>query len=123
MVSIAHSSQTCSSLPTATADNVMETGSPWVFRICAGSGAYAAATMAFLEGTKAPRQLAIVYENTNFGQSNAEAMQAAATKAGFEVLATEAYQAASPDYKALLQRVKARNPPDSLTGSSVSTRA
>src|SRR5437879_2698921 len=32
-------------MPTAVADNVMETGSQWVFRICAGSGSYAAATL------------------------------------------------------------------------------
>src|SRR4051812_40469457 len=35
-------------MPTATADNVLETGSPWVFRICAGSSAYATATVDFL---------------------------------------------------------------------------
>jgi branched-chain amino acid transport system substrate-binding protein len=97
-------------MPTATADNVMETGSPWVFRICAGSGAYAAATVDFLKAMDAPRSVAIVYENTNFGQSNAEAMDKAATAAGFNVVDREAYQASSPDYKALLQRVKARNP-------------
>src|SRR6202035_5413158 len=28
-------------MPTATADNVIETGSPWVFRVCAGANAYA----------------------------------------------------------------------------------
>src|SRR2546422_6858275 len=97
-------------MPTATADNVMETGSPWTFRICAGSGAYATATVAFLKGMGAPKTMAIIYENTNFGQSNAQAMQAAAKQAGIEVVDTEAYQASSPDYKALLQRVKARNP-------------
>jgi branched-chain amino acid transport system substrate-binding protein len=98
-------------MPTATADNVMETGSPWVFRICAGSSAYADTTLAFLQATGAPKQIAIVFENTNFGQSSADAMELAATKAGFEIVARETYQAASPDYKALLQRVKARNPP------------
>ena len=97
-------------MPTATADNVMETGSPWTFRICAGSGAYATATVAFLKGTGAPKTMAIIYENTNFGQSNAQAMQAAAKQAGIEVVDTEAYQASTPDYKALLQRVKARSP-------------
>jgi branched-chain amino acid transport system substrate-binding protein len=97
-------------MPTATADNVLETGSPWVFRICAGSSAYAAATIDFLKATNAPHSLAIVYENTNFGQSNAEAMDKAARGAGFDVVDSEAYQASSPDYKALLQRVKARNP-------------
>jgi branched-chain amino acid transport system substrate-binding protein len=97
-------------MPTATADNVLETGSPWVFRICAGSSAYATATIDFLKAMNAPHSLAIVYENTNFGQSNAEAMDKTAKAAGFDVVDSEAYQASSPDYKALLQRVKARNP-------------
>ena len=97
-------------MPTATADNVLETGSPWVFRICAGSSAYATATVDFLNAMNAPKSVAIVYENTNFGQSNAEAMNKTARAAGFDVVASEAYQASSPDYKALLQRVKSRNP-------------
>jgi branched-chain amino acid transport system substrate-binding protein len=97
-------------MPTATADNVLETGSPWVFRICAGSEAYATATVEFLIATNAPKSLAIVYENTNFGQSNAQAMEKAAVAAGFTVVDSEAYQASSPDYKTLLQRVKAKNP-------------
>jgi branched-chain amino acid transport system substrate-binding protein len=54
--------------------------------------------------------VAIIYENTNFGQSNAQAMDKVARAAGFEVIDREAYQASSPDYKALLQRVKAKNP-------------
>ena len=97
-------------MPTATADNVLETGSPWVFRICAGSSAYATATVDFLKAMDAPKSVAIVYESTNFGQSNADAMDKAARAAGFEVVDSEAYQASSPDYKAVLQRVKARNP-------------
>jgi branched-chain amino acid transport system substrate-binding protein len=97
-------------MPTATADNVLETGSSWVFRICAGAASYATATIEFLKAMNAPQRLAIVYENTNFGQSNAEAMDKAARSAGFEVVDSEAYQASSPDYKALLQRLKARNP-------------
>lgn len=97
-------------MPTATADNVMETGSPWVFRICAGSHAYAGATVDFLKNNGAPRTLAIVYENTNFGQSNAKAMREVAGAAGMTIVDEEAYQASSPDYKALLQRVGAKNP-------------
>lgn len=41
-------------MPTATADNVMQTGSPWVFRICAGSSAHASATVNFLENNGRP---------------------------------------------------------------------
>jgi branched-chain amino acid transport system substrate-binding protein len=97
-------------MPTATADNVVETGSPWVFRICAGAKAYAAAMADFLKNNGAPKTVAIIYENTNFGQANGKAMEAAAPAAGMTVVANEAYQASSPDYKALLQRVKDKDP-------------
>ncbi|TMQ03245.1 MAG: hypothetical protein E6J90_08730 [Deltaproteobacteria bacterium] len=97
-------------VPTATADNIMEAGSPWVFRICAGSSAYATSTTNFLKDNGAPRTLALIYENTNFGQSNAAAMKTVATAAGMTVVADEGYQPKSPDYKALLQRVKAKEP-------------
>jgi branched-chain amino acid transport system substrate-binding protein len=97
-------------MPTATADNVMETGSPWVFRICAGSNAYATAMADFLKNNGAPKTIAIVYENTNFGQANAKSMREVAPTAGMTVVDEEAYQASSPDYKALLQRVSAKAP-------------
>jgi len=97
-------------IPTAVADNVMESGSPWVFRICAGSGSFAAATLDFLKNNGDPKALAIVYENTNFGQANNKSMTDAAKAAGLNLVDTEAYQASSPDYKSLLQRVKGKNP-------------
>ncbi len=97
-------------IPTAVADNVMETNSPWIFRICAGSGSYATATLDFLKNNGDPRKLAIVYENTNFGQANNKSMTEAANAAGLDLVDTEAYQASSPDYKSLLQRVKGKNP-------------
>ena len=97
-------------IPTATADNVMDSHSPWVFRICAGANDYAHTTIAFLKDNGAPKTMAIVYENTNFGQSNMKAMTAAAQAAGIKLVAVESYEAKSPDYKAVLQRVKAANP-------------
>jgi branched-chain amino acid transport system substrate-binding protein len=97
-------------IPTATADNVMDSKSPWIFRICAGANDYAAATIAFLKKNGAPKTMAIVYENTNFGQSNMKSMTAAAKAAGINVVATESYEAKSPDYKAVLQRVKQASP-------------
>src|SRR5437879_810788 len=93
-------------MPTATADNVMESKSPWVFRICAGANDYARTTIAFLKDAGAPKTMAIIYENTNFGQSNMKSMTAAAKLAGIDLVAVESYEAKSPDYKAVLQRVK-----------------
>jgi branched-chain amino acid transport system substrate-binding protein len=97
-------------IPTATADNVMDSKSPWIFRICAGATDYAKTTIAFLKDNGAPKSMAIVYENTNFGQSNMKAMSAAAKAAGINVVAVESYEAKSPDYKAVLLRVKQANP-------------
>jgi len=97
-------------IPTAVADNIMATGSPWIFRLCAGSGDYAKSTLDFLKNNGSAKNLAIVYENTNFGLSNFKSMGDQAAAAGTSVVDTEAYQASSPDYKSLLQRVKAKNP-------------
>ncbi|MGA2978535.1 MAG: ABC transporter substrate-binding protein [Terriglobales bacterium] len=97
-------------IPTAVADNVMGTGSAWVFRICAGSGSFATATLDFLRNNGDPKTLAIVSENTNFGQSNNKSMTEAAKAAGLDLVDAETYQASSPDYKSLLQRVKNKNP-------------
>src|ERR1700682_4524548 len=97
-------------IPTATADNVMDSNSPWVFRICAGAYDYARAMIAFLKDNGNPKTMAIVYENTNFGQANMQAMTAAAKAAGIKLVAVESYEAKSPDYRAVLQRVKQANP-------------
>ncbi len=97
-------------VPTSVAENIMQTGSQWVFRLCSGSDDYAKWTLDFLKNNGNPKTIAIVYENTNFGQANFKSMEAAAKAAGMEVVDAEAYQASSPDYKALLQRVKAKNP-------------
>ena len=97
-------------IPTAVAENIMETGSPWVFRLCAGSDDYAKWTLDFLKHNGNPKTIAIVYENTNFGLANFKSMETEAKAAGLNVVDTEAYQASSPDYKSLLQRVKAKNP-------------
>jgi branched-chain amino acid transport system substrate-binding protein len=97
-------------MPTGTADNLVETGSPWAFRICAGAKAYATAMADFLKNNGAPKTVAIIYENTNFGQANGKAMEIAAPAAGMTVVASEEYQARETDYKALLQRVKDKDP-------------
>jgi len=104
-------------IPAANADNVLDSKSPWVFRTCAGAADYANTTIAFLKDNGNPRTMAIVYENTNFGQAGMKAMTAAASAAGIKLVAVESYEAKSPDYKAVLQRVKAANPEAIYFGS------
>jgi branched-chain amino acid transport system substrate-binding protein len=97
-------------IPAANADNVMDSKSPWVFRICAGAADYARATLSFLKTAGNAKTMAIVYENTNFGQAGMQAMSAAAQSAGYTLVAVESYAAKSPDYRSVLQRVKQANP-------------
>jgi len=104
-------------IPSANADNVMDSKSPWVFRTCAGAADYANTTVAFLKANGDPKTMAIVYENTNFGQAGMKAMTVAASAAGIKLVAVESYEAKSPDYKAVLQRVKAANPEAIYFGS------
>jgi branched-chain amino acid transport system substrate-binding protein len=88
----------------------MKANSPWVFRLCAGSGDFARSTLDFLKNNGNPKTVAIVYENTNFGQASYKSMAEAARTGGLGIVAEEPYQAKSPGYQPLLRRVKARNP-------------
>jgi len=97
-------------IPTATADNVMDSKSPWVFRICSGAKDFANTTTEFLKHNGAPKTMAVVYEKTNAGQAHMQAMKEAAQAAGISVVAAEQYEATAPDYKAVLRRVKNKNP-------------
>lgn len=97
-------------IPIAVADNLLESRSPWLFRVGASTTDYARATVSFLRDNGAPKTMAIVYENTNFGQSSMQAMTAAAQANGIKLVAVESYEAKLPDYRAMLQRVKRANP-------------
>ena len=110
MVPVVSQKQVPLIIPTAVAENIMAAASPWVFRLCAGSGTYAAATLDFLKNNGDPRNIAVIYENTNFGQANRKSMLEAAQQRGLTIVADEAYQAKSPDYEELLRRVKKHDP-------------
>ena len=97
-------------MPTATADNVMENTEGWSFRLCAGATGYADAMVGFFKDVGLPKSLAIIYENTNFGQANGASMKKAATAANIPIATEESYTAKSPSYTAMLQKVKEKNP-------------
>ena len=97
-------------MPTATADNVLENTQGWSFRLCSGATDYANGMVAFWRDAGLPKSVAIVYENTNFGQANGAAMKKAATEAGIPIVADESYTAKSPSYTAMLQKVKEKAP-------------
>lgn len=97
-------------IPTATAKNVMETGSKYAFRINATSDDYANAVVNFLKERNDAKTLALVYEDGNFGTSAAKAMKSAVKNTGINIVAEEQYSKNGVDFKSLLLRVKEKNP-------------
>ncbi|SFU72244.1 ABC transporter substrate-binding protein [Alicyclobacillus macrosporangiidus] len=97
-------------VPTATAANVTQTGSKYVFRLCATSDDYAKAICELLKQQGDAKTMAIVHEDQNFGTSADKAMVNYAKQYGFEVVDDESYSTKDLDYKAMLQRVKQKHP-------------
>ena len=97
-------------IPIAVADNLLDSKSPWIFRVGASATDYARVTASFLKANGAPKTMAIVYENTNFGQSSMKAMTAVSLADGIKLVSVESYEAKSPDYRGVLERVKRANP-------------
>jgi branched-chain amino acid transport system substrate-binding protein len=97
-------------VPSASSDKVLEPRSPWVFRLCASSSESAGAMVDFLKNHGAPKTIALVYENTSFGQSEAAAMRRLAAASGMTVVDEEAYSAGTLSFLPILQAIKQKKP-------------
>jgi branched-chain amino acid transport system substrate-binding protein len=97
-------------VPTAATNAITEQGYEWVFRINAPSSVYASTMLDFLAEFGSIENVAVIYENTSFGSNTAEAVLAYAEELGIEVVASEAYEAGSPDYRPVLTRVEDAGP-------------
>ncbi len=97
-------------VPTAASNAITEQGYEWVFRINAPSSVYASTMIDALVDMGGIENLAVIYENTTFGTGTAEAVLAYAEELGIEVVASEAYEAGSPDHRPVLTRVKDAQP-------------
>jgi branched-subunit amino acid ABC-type transport system permease component/ABC-type branched-subunit amino acid transport system substrate-binding protein len=97
-------------VPTAVTDEITRQGYRWVFRVCAPASSYGRAMTEFLTQVGHAKRLAVVYENTQFGSSVAQATRGFGPKAGLEIVAFEAYDQGATDFTPLLTRVKSENP-------------
>ncbi len=98
-------------VPTASSDLITEMGHEWVFRINAPASAYANTALDFAQGSLGRGvAVAIVYDDSLFGESAAVAAAASAAEHKIEVVAYESYEDGADDYAPLLSRVKETNP-------------
>ena len=97
-------------VPTAVTDEITRQGYQWVFRVCAPASSYGRAMAEFLSEVAHAKRLAVVYENTQFGSSVAQATREFGPAAGIEIVAFEAYDQGATDFTPVLTRIKSENP-------------
>ena len=96
---------------TGSADDITEKGYDYVFRINQVASEYANAVESFLkEVAKDVKTVALLYENSAFGQSSSKSFEEDAKRLGLKIVVKEGYQAGAIDFKPILTKVKAANP-------------
>jgi branched-chain amino acid transport system substrate-binding protein len=96
---------------TGSADDITEKGYDYIFRINPAASEYPKAVESFLkEVAKDVKTVALLYENSAFGQSSSKSFEEDAKAAGLQILVKEGYQAGAIDFKPILTKVKAANP-------------
>jgi branched-chain amino acid transport system substrate-binding protein len=96
---------------TGSADDVTEKGYDYVFRVNPTASEYPNAVQSFLQGVaKDVKTVALLYENSAFGQSSSKSFEEDAKGLGLKIIVKEGYQAGAIDFKPILTKVKAANP-------------
>lgn len=95
---------------TGSADKITEQGWDFVFRINPPVSEYPKGLESFLKEVVKPQTVAILHENTLFGQSGSKEFAAQCETMGVKVLMKEGYEAGAVDFKPLLTKVKGAKP-------------
>jgi len=96
---------------TGSADDITEKGYDYIFRINPPASEYPNAVKTFLqEVAKDTKTIALLYENSSFGQSSSKSFEKLAAELGLKIVVKEGYQAGAIDFKPILTKVKAANP-------------
>ncbi len=96
---------------TGSSDDVTEKGYDYVFRVNPPASEYPNAVKSFLQEVgKDVKTVALLYENTAFGQSSSKSFEEDAKELGLKIVVKEGYQAGAIDFKPILTKVKAANP-------------
>ena len=95
---------------TGSADKITEQGWNYIFRLNPPVSEYTKGLVTFLKEVAKPKSVAILYENSLFGQSGSKKFAKLAKKLGIKVLLKEGYEAGAVDFKPLLTKTKAAKP-------------
>ena len=96
---------------TGSADDITEKGYDYIFRVNPAASEYPQSVESFLkEVAKDVKTVALLYENSSFGQSSSKSFEEDAKRLGLKIVVKEGYQAGAIDFKPILTKVKAANP-------------
>ncbi len=96
---------------TGSADKITEQGWEYIFRLNPPVSEYPGAFAAFLKTVATDiKTVAILHENSLFGQSGSKKFVKQCAKLGLDVLMKEGYEAGAIDFKPLLVKVKSKRP-------------
>jgi branched-chain amino acid transport system substrate-binding protein len=97
-------------VPAASKEEITRQGYKWTYRVSGTTGDYAGVLLDLATTLGKPKSIAILNENTDFGNSGAKSAKQIAEQKGIKVVFEEAYSKGSPDYRSTLAKVKAANP-------------
>ena len=95
---------------TGAADKITQQGWKYVYRMNPPASLYNMGVFGMFEKVAKPKTIAILYENTDFGNSTSKAMKEWCESHGVNVVLAEGYQAGAVDFKPILQKVKSLRP-------------
>jgi len=95
---------------TGAADKITQQGWKYVYRLNPPASLYNLGVFGMFEKVARPKTIAILYENTDFGNSTSKAMKEWCDGHGVNVVMAEGYQAGAVDFKPILQKVKSMRP-------------
>ena len=95
---------------TGAADNITEMGWNYVFRLNQPASEYFKGLLSFLKEVAKPETVAIINENTLFGQSQGKSFAASCEALGCKVVLKEGFESGAVDFRPLVTKMKGINP-------------
>lgn len=104
----------------AISDKITERGFKYTFRVCPKASWYAKDQVTFLQDLKdlaglEVKQVALLHEDTDFGESTAEGQKKYLQEAGMEMVLEVKYSSSAADLTTEVSKIKASNPDAVLT--------
>ncbi|HEX7554185.1 MAG TPA: ABC transporter substrate-binding protein [Geothrix sp.] len=97
-------------IPAAAKQEITRQGFKHVFRLNAPADKYASSLIDAALSLGAPKTIAFIYENTDFGASTSQTAKDYAATKGIQVVADLPYPKGFADYRSALAQIKAKNP-------------